>query len=338
MIKRGMMKRWMLCTVAALLLAGCGSSQPVGDGSSGGTPPPSPTPTPTPPPASFVAVPFVSAHRGGAAYAPENTMMAYRNAARLGVDDFETDMVLTSDGIAVLLHDTTLDRTTDCTGTVSDKTYAEISACDAGYWWSPGQSTTSPDEAREHPLRGYGVRIPTAEELFAFTAGFTGTYAPTVTIEIKIQLNDPLGVQAAGVLVPLIQNSGIAERIIVQSFNPFAVQTIKAMDPTIQTLFLSSTGATYALTVAVAGGHDYVAPVFDSPDLNAEFVTSAHAAGKRVDPWTPDAQDDIQAMIDLGVDGIITNYPGCLMTLQDRLYTDRLYPADAPAVELSLCK
>jgi glycerophosphoryl diester phosphodiesterase len=87
-------------------------------------------------------------------------MTAYRNAARIGVDDFETDSYLSSDGVLVLIHDATLDRTTNCSGSVTAKTLAELRQCDAGYWYSPGQSITKRDESLPHPLRGKGVVIP----------------------------------------------------------------------------------------------------------------------------------------------------------------------------------
>ncbi|MFC4250444.1 glycerophosphodiester phosphodiesterase [Sinimarinibacterium flocculans] len=309
----------------ALLLSGCGSSE-----APGGT---------APPPASFVAVPFVSAHRGGAAYAPENTMLAYENAARLGVDDFEADMLVTADEVLVLMHDDTLDRTTDCSGRVADHSYAEILECDAAYWFSPGQPTTSPDEARAHPLRGTGVRVPTAEELFAFAAQFEGDYAPTVTIEIKISFDGvegltTAGLRAAQLLVGQIQASGIQDRIIVQSFNPLAIDAVKLLDPTIRTLYLTPSGALLSLSYATLRGHEYVAPQFASPDLNAALVDSAHALGKQVVPWTADSEADIRQLIDMGVDGIITNFPACLLAIQGRLHTDRLTPAgggDAPS-------
>lgn len=281
---------------------------------------------------------LVSAHRGGAAYAPENTMTAYRNAARLGVDDFETDMVLTSDSVAVLIHDTTLDRTTDCSGDVADKTYAELLECDAAYWWSPGQSTTSVDDTAEHPLRGAEITIPTAEELFAFAAGFSGGYAPTVTIEIKYSITDPFGLQAAKILVPLIQNSGIKERIIVQSFNPEAINSVKLLDSEIKTLYLTSGVAYLNLWFTVLHGHEYVAPSFDTFDLDATFVTSAHDAGKLVVPWTADSAEEVQSMLDIGVDGIISNYPACQLSRLGRLNTTWLSSQEFRHLELSLCK
>ena len=309
--------RRTLCCWVSLGLAACGSSDGL-VGADGAVPP-----------ASFAAVPFVSAHRGGAAYAPENTMLAFENAARLGVDDFEADMLATADGVLVLIHDDTLDRTTDCSGRVADKTYAEILECDAAYWFSPGQPTTSPDEALPHPLRGQGVRVPTAAELFAVAAQFDGAYAPTVTIEIKISFDSvdgltTAGLRAARLLVEQIQASGIQDRIIVQSFNPLAIDAVKLLDPTIKTLYLTPSGALLSLSYAALRGHEYVAPQIASPDLDAAFVGSAHALGKQVVPWTADREADIRRLVDIGVDGVITNFPACLLAMQGRLHAGRL--------------
>ena len=109
--------------------------------------------------------PVVSAHRGGAAYAPENTLPAFRNAVRLGVDQLEMDTQLTADNQLVILHDDTLDRTTQCSGAVNAKTLAEVERCDAAYWFSPGQGPSVPDMDLPHPLRGAGVNVPTLKEL-----------------------------------------------------------------------------------------------------------------------------------------------------------------------------
>ncbi len=278
-----------------------------------------------PPPQTFV--PFVSAHRGGAAYAPEDTMVAYRNAVRLGVDDLETDTQFTSDGVLVLIHDDTLERTTDCSGAVNAKTLAELQACDAAFWFSPGQPTTVVDQNVPHPLRGTGVKIPMAQELFDYAKSL-GPNGPTVTIEIKNIPGevgfDPLCLTLAQQLVGLIQQSGIQQRIIVQSFWPLCVTNVKLVDPSIRTLFLTSSTsvppilATVNLVTTVVGGHDISAPDFTAPDFNAQYIELAHIVGKLVVPYTADTEADIQMLMDLGTDGIITNFPACQLQLQNR--------------------
>ncbi|WP_043113810.1 glycerophosphodiester phosphodiesterase [Solimonas soli] len=301
------------------LLAACSTSDNMPDG------------------AAPLARPYVSAHRGGAAYAPENTMLAYRNAARLGVDDFETDTWQTADGVFVLLHDQTLTRTTDCSGTVTAMTHAELQACDAGYWFSPGQGTTSPDDAAAHPARGQGLTIPTAAELFAYAASLTGAYRPTVTIEIKDVLN---AARDAAALVTLVQASGIKDRIIIQSFSAFALNRVKALDPAIRTLYLSSgvPNPGLALDRAIADGDDFVAPSYSERGVDAAYVERAHAAGKGVVPWTADRAADLQALRAMGVDGLISNFPGCLLQLQSRLKARRMLPEELGGADSAVCR
>src|SRR3546814_12521174 len=81
-------------------------------------------------------------------------MMAFRNAARLGADDFKTGTWLTADGALVLLHDQELSRTTNCRGRVTDFSWAQLQRCDAGWWFTPGQGATMPDRTASHPARG----------------------------------------------------------------------------------------------------------------------------------------------------------------------------------------
>jgi glycerophosphoryl diester phosphodiesterase len=311
-----------LCVLLLCGLAGCGGSTAV---DTAGSP-------------SVPAGVGVSAHRGGAAYAPENTMAAFRNAVRLGVDQLEADAQLTADGVLVLIHDDTLDRTTDCSGAVNASTWAEVAACDAAYWFSPGQPTTVPATGVPHPLRGAGVRVPKAEELLAYLRAL-GPRAPELSIEIKDipgESNfDPAGEQVAAVLVPLIQQHGLQASTIVQSFWPAAVDAVKRMDPSIRTQFLttSSTGQTayQGLTWAAARGHDVVAPNFDAPDFDAAYVEAAHAAGKAVIPWTVDEAADLEAVARTGVDAIISNFPACQLRLQGRLRGGRIAPREVGA-------
>jgi glycerophosphoryl diester phosphodiesterase len=281
--------------------------------------------------------PFVSAHRGGAAYAPENTMVAFRNAVRLGVDELEADAQLTADGVPVIIHDDTLDRTTDCTGAVSDTVLADVRTCDAAYHFSPGQPTTSPDDDLPHPLRGAGVQVPTADELLAYVAAL-GPDGPTLSIEIKDipgEANfDPAGTEIAEVLVPMIRAHGVTDRVVVQSFWPPAIDAVKRLAPEVRTQFLttSSMGQTAVQNVAyvTARGHDVAAPNHDAPDLTREVVSSAQATGSQVVPWTPDAVADLTAAVALGVDGIITNHPACLLDLLGRAAPAKVTPPGVP--------
>ncbi|HEY9546194.1 MAG TPA: glycerophosphodiester phosphodiesterase family protein, partial [Solimonas sp.] len=203
MIRHGVAAKRLAALAMAGTLGACGvSSEPVGTAAS----------CPVP------GTPLISAHRGGAAYAPENTMTAFANAARLGVDELEMDTQLTADGELVVIHDDTLDRTTNCSGSVGAMTLADIEACDAAYWFAPGQDVTVPADDRDHPLRGHGIHVPTLRDVLDWHAALP--CQPRLSIEIKNipgEANfDPLGGKIATVLVPMLQSYGLADSAVVQ--------------------------------------------------------------------------------------------------------------------------
>jgi glycerophosphoryl diester phosphodiesterase len=278
----------------------------------------------------------VSAHRGGAAYAPEDTMYAYRNAVRLGADQMETDSWLTSDGVLVLIHDSTLDRTTSCTGSVTAVTFAQLQKCNAGWWWTPGQGTTTPIATAPHPLRKLAIKVPAAKELFDYIRSLGRTDKHTINIEIK----DSSFVKPTQALVALIQASGLKNRTIVQSFYPPALDYVKTLDATIATALLTTGTTTTYLAYSVAGNHQWVSPSNGDVDLNASTVAAAHSAGKKVIPWTPDSRADLTAAGLKGVDGLITNYPMCLLELEGRPHPVQPLPASSIAAHsgpVSMC-
>lgn len=274
---------------------------------------------------------IVSAHRGGAAYAPENTLPAFRNAVRLGVDQLEMDTQLTADNQLVILHDDTLDRTTDCSGAVNAQTLAQVQACDAAYWFTPGQGVTVPGTDVPHPLRGAGVRVPTLQALLDWYVTLP-CGRPTLSIEIKNipgETNfDPAGDKTAKVLLPLLARYGVDKDVVIQSFWPVTLVQVKQMNPALRTQFLTSSasGETAAANLAdvIATGQDISAPNFDAPDFLTPVVQAAHAAGKQVLPYTPDAYADLQKTLGLGVDGLITNFPACALQALGRAVPARI--------------
>ena len=108
---------------------------------------------------SELSYPLVIAHQGGDELWPGNTMYAFEQAAALGVDVLEMDLHITKDGVLVVMHDETVDRTTDGAGKIEEMTLEEIKALDAGYDWSPDGGDT-------FPYRGQGIEVPTLEEIF----------------------------------------------------------------------------------------------------------------------------------------------------------------------------
>ncbi|HUP90972.1 MAG TPA: glycerophosphodiester phosphodiesterase family protein [Solimonas sp.] len=280
--------------------------------------------------------PLVIADQGDCQFAPENTMAALRNGLRQGADVLEADVNITSDNELVLIHDGTLDRTTDCIGNVADKTLAEVRACDAAFWWVPGiapglgglvtDPTRDPDDGRDYALRGKGVQVATVREFFQFALD---RQLPLIAVEIKnipYDSNfDPSGRRIADVLVPLIHEYGLTQRVIVESFWPTSLERVKALDPAIVTSFLTLGSATENYVYVSQGPTDHSSSDILAPDFNQLYVDNVHAAGKLAMPWAVDAAADALMVRDLGVDGFYTCHTTCMLQALGR-------PAPMPVV------
>lgn len=265
------------------------------------------------PTADAHADPIVYAHRGGAALAPENTLGAFRQAHELFADRgvwLELDTQLTSDGVPVVIHDDTLDRTTPCEGAVIEHTVTEVTACDASEAF-PGWGTIE--------------AVPTLEQVLV--EGREGGWRLMVEIkDIPGEANfEPLGMRTAEALVALVAETGFPkENLLVQSFWPPALDHTKRLDPDLRTALLTTSRlvpqppgvgfyATENAAFSKARGYDVVAPDHTSPDLSAEVVTAIHGLGLDVVVWTPNVVPDIERAISWGLDGIISDHP-------DRVY------------------
>ena len=159
--------------------------------------------------------PLVFAHRGGARLAPENTMVAIDNGMSLGSDGLEIDTHLSADGIPVVIHDPTLDRTTDRTGPVSALTAAELARVDAGFQFSIDGG---------HPFRGKGHGVPRLDDVLARHT--------TARIIIEMKGGEP---ELARAVAAAVKKAGAVDRICVSSFQQTSVDTIRAEHPEIVT-------------------------------------------------------------------------------------------------------
>ena len=151
--------------------------------------------------AQFEQTPLVIAHQGGDGIAPSETLYAYEQAAALGVDILEMDAHITSDGVLVLIHDETVDRTTNGSGLVEEMTLAELKELDAGYRWTS-------DEGASYPFRGQGLTIATLEEIFQTFPGYP------VNIEIKKTEGS-----MAQPLCDLLREYDMQEKALIASFH-----------------------------------------------------------------------------------------------------------------------
>jgi glycerophosphoryl diester phosphodiesterase len=253
--------------------------------------------------------PLVIAHRGGAGLWPENTLHAFERAAELGVDVIETDVRATADGELVLIHDDTLNRTTDGAGRVPVLTLAELKRLDAAYRWSP-------DGGRSFPLRGRGLTVPTLREVFAAL--------PSMRFNIEPKHSEP---SIAAPLCRLIREHGMESRVMVAAFRDAAMEQFRRECPEVATSASTAEVAGF-LALQRTGLADSYGPRMQAlqvPEragslrvLSAEFVASAHARNLRVHAWTVNAEDDMRRLISFGVDGVMTDYPDRLLKLLGR--------------------
>jgi glycerophosphoryl diester phosphodiesterase len=224
------------------------------------------------------------AHRGASGRFPENTLSAFRGAIEDGAQMCELDVQLTRDRAVVVIHDKTVDRTTDGSGAVADLSLAEIRRLDAG---AKFQGAAIP-----------GERIPTLDEVFAATAGRCG-----LNIELK----------AAGAerkVAELMRARGAAGDSMVSSFNWHMLSALRRIDPEIRLGVLAEKYPDRMLDEAGRLRAYAVNPRFDL--ATRELCDAAHARGFKVLAWTVDVPEAMRLLIDVGVDGIMSNHPARL--------------------------
>lgn len=235
---------------------------------------------------------LIIGHRGAPEAAPENTLPAFEAALDLGADAIELDVQLSVDGEIVVIHDGTVDRTTDGTGSVDGLTLDELRALDAGSWLDP---------------RFAGTTLPTLAEVFT-------ALPDNIPVNIEIKNDDPLGTTGLErAVVQFIGQQGLHDRVVVSSFNPTSLLRVKLADSRIATAFLYAPDAAFELD------RGWPIPII-LPDaihpnyslVDAALVEQAHARGQRVNVWTVNDPDEMRRLIDLGVDGIITDRPDLL--------------------------
>lgn len=272
------------------------------------------------------------AHQGGENEAPSDTLYAFKTALTKGVDMIELDVHATADDEIVVLHDATVDRTTNGTGRVDELTLAEIKAFDAAYWFVPVKGTTHSAEESEYIFRGVATgavappagfepndfTIPTLREVLQTFPG-----VPT-NIEIKNTLPDTAPYEK--ILADLLREFGRSDDVIVVSFLDHAIELFKLWAPEIHTA--TATVETAIFHTSARGplpglpNPRYVAlqvpVIFDAIPgvpvevVNSDFVANAHANGLAVHVWTINDVPTMCALLDMDVDGIMTDFPTLL--------------------------
>jgi len=253
--------------------------------------------------------PLVMAHRGGRGLWPENTLYAFEHAVNLGVDVLEMDIHSTADGALVVMHDDTVDRTTEGNGSIQSLTLDQIKALDAGYNWSA-------DDGQTYPFRGQGIVVPSLEEVFAAFAD--------VPMNIEIKQAEP---SIVAPFCQLIRAHDMGEKVLVASFDQATINDFRRECPEVAT----TAGETevvvlFALSkLFLDAAYTPAAQAVQVPEtrsglrvLTPRFLEAAHSSGLEVHAWTVNDVGDMQRFLDLGVDGLITDYPDRLMAVLGR--------------------
>lgn len=243
--------------------------------------------------------PLVIAHRGCAAHCPENSLAAFRAALAAGADMVEFDVGLSADLRPVILHDATLDRTTDGRGPVAARTLAELRDLDAGAWFAPEFA---------------GERIPLLEEALDLLAG-----KAKINIEVKPEVLEQVAPeQAAALVLGPVRDRGLLGSVVFSSFAPAVLDALRAAEPAARLGVLADwpqPPAAAAARVRELAAFSYNP---DESHLTPELIAAIHAAGALVLPWARAGRNNegtMRRVLALGADGFFADDPGLLARL-----------------------
>jgi len=266
------------------------------------------------------------AHQGGAKEAPSSTLYAIRAALEHGANGIELDVHATSDGYLVVCHDATLDRTTNATGRIADLGLQEIRNLDNAYWFCPGEDAVSGRPVQDYVLRG---RAPEDPELCVATLAEVLESFAGVVLNLDIKRSAPEVVAYEQALAETLLEHGRKDDVIVASFSDSALVEFARHAPGIA--IAAGTEATTEFYRRLRAGEPpqddieryaaFQVPARLGPLVVVDelFVEAAHASGLAVHVWTIDDPDEMEHLIDLGVDGIMSDKPSVLAGVLSRL-------------------
>ena len=242
-------------------------------------------------------------HRGAAAHAPENTMESFRLAAEMGADAIELDVHLTADGQLAVIHDETLDRTTDRTGRVAELTMDVIREADAG-------ATFGRDGDSGYPFAGRGLTVPTLPEVLAWLPAGLG-----LVIEIKVPA-------AADAVVEAVRGHPVTDdgRLSIISFHEAAIDRVRELEVTLRTGFLLVPGQDFEPALAWAAGRGHADILPWEGDLGTDpipLLAMARAAGVEIGCYVVNDPDRIRFLADWGLWGFVTDVPDVARAAMD---------------------
>ena len=251
--------------------------------------------------------PRVFGHRGAAGLAPENTLPSFALGLALGADVLEFDVHASRDGVIVVIHDDTLDRTTNASGAVRERTLYELQQLDAGYHFSR--------DGRDFPYRGQGIHIPTLEAVLK--------RFPLAYCNLEIKQEDP---PIAADVIDVIRRLDAQHRVLLAAEQDTIMQEIRRHAADIPTSFSAAEVADFITRLHAADLAGYhpagcalqIPPRHGSIELvTAESVAAAHRCGLEVHVWTINERKEMERLLALGVDGIMSDLPGLARCVVD---------------------
>ena len=252
--------------------------------------------------------PWAIAHQGGRGLWPENTLFAFEQSRALGVDVLEMDLRGTADGHIVVMHDETVDRTTEGNGRVAEMSFAEMRALNAAYRFR--------DEAGRFPFRERGLQVPEIREVLS---EFRDS---RLIVEMK-QFTAELAVS----LCTLLREYRAEDRVVVASFGHTPMAAFRGACPAVATSATLREGLAFYQLNRLHLGSLYRSPavVFQVPEnfgdrrvVEPAFLELADAFNMPVQVWTVNEEDDMKRLLDMGVQGIMTDYPDRLLRQMGR--------------------
>ena len=232
---------------------------------------------------------FIAGHRGDRAHFPENTLPALQSVLDSDFDFVETDIRLSSDGVPVLMHDATVERTTNGTGFVSELTLEQLKSLDAGSWYLPDFAY---------------VQIPTLDE---FLAAFQGS-----TKKAMLELKDIWTPEQVGIVIAEIYARGVQDRVIFEAFDFETLESLQSAAPLFPRVIIQRYMPADPVVLPQKFGAIAILTSMASLEENPDAIEALHAAGLGIVLYTLNKKDRWSEALALGVDGIITDKPSSL--------------------------
>lgn len=254
------------------------------------------------------STPRVFGHRGAAGLAPENTLPSFALGIELGADILELDVHATRDGEIVVFHDPTLERTTSGEGALKELSFAQLQKLDAGHHFTR--------DGRDHPYRGHGITVPSFEQLLL--------RFPQVRCNVEVKQADP---PIAETVVRLVRRLGAADRVLLAAEHGEIMEDIRRHGDGIATSFSAPEVVEFIGRVRDNNLSNYhpagcalqiPARYGDTILAAADTIAAKRQLGLEMHIWTVNQADEMEELLALGVDGLISDLPGLARTVTDR--------------------